>query len=437
MSRFFEEKKSRKRKKEEEEDFEEKEQSDVYLLSLVIPATISGSLETKTFTYPTYYYPDSSDDDPRKCFQHSSIIPISQWEHKDDERKQEYSEQKRQEYGERKRPIVVSGNSDDSGSSSYSLLGQGSNGQVFIGCSRNEREDKKEVRHSCTHAIKILNSLETGEREAYFLFLLQHLLLNNKPVTPRLQQVWSCGDKFFYVMDRFQDNMMRLGNEQFDELSVTRFPILNSYKAIRGKPALYTTYQLRTMFQICYTLSKYGILMGDMKPDQFLYREDQKNSFLDIVITDFGYTKNISQLLRQAVEAKKKSARRMILKDLWLGWTSNYYECKSDLLDMLLSVAVDDPSTGQKMLQDFNMWQLSSYLFQHTTFVYDDSAPPGHGQLSLFREYTVHPMIELILAENCTRFNDHHEEADRKIDFLKHSMNLPLFTMDEQSLGFY
>lgn len=145
------------------------------------------------------------------------------------------------------------------------VIGEGSYDKVVKGC-------KKE---QCRYAIKIQPyDEEDKNRDVYFLKVLQDATYgDNQRLVPLLVETWLCGTSQYIVMDRY-DGDMEEGHGRVDEDWV------------------FEDDDLLKLFQIAWKLGKLGVIGGDLKPNQYLWKWRGKRSQkeVDIAVTDFGFS---------------------------------------------------------------------------------------------------------------------------------------------------
>lgn len=106
-------------------------------------------------------------------------------------------------------------------------------------------------------------------------------------LVPRYIWSWLCDEKFYLVLEKFSGDMEKKGLEQY-ETYVDSHPesefssYLDTY--------LYTETQMQNMFNIAKRLDELGIIQGDLKPGQILYRDSSDA----MVITDFDLLNSYS-----------------------------------------------------------------------------------------------------------------------------------------------
>jgi hypothetical protein len=150
-------------------------------------------------------------------------------------------------------------------------LGQGAFGAVYEACVNI---------NDCKYAVKAAKSddsdeINANQRDPYFLEVLQEKKLDGSNIVPRIYDSWSCRSQddvtIYTVMDRWQGNMESL--------------------ALHRPGRAYYRSELLRMFRIAVFLGQLGIIHGDLKPDQFLYRNSGGDSeALEIVVADFGFS---------------------------------------------------------------------------------------------------------------------------------------------------
>jgi hypothetical protein len=182
-------------------------------------------------------------------------------------------------------------------------LGKGSFGEVNASCRVTPTETCSEcIRNSsrCPYAMKIIviTADAAGEvaedgayRDVYYLQKLAHIRVDDRPIVPKLHDAWmeeksesktppnardGVGGRgvfgyvrpdpeprhFYIVMESFDGDM--------DKMTLKRFVASGRRELSTGKPsALYHESELTRMFRIAAAM---GVLDGDIKPDQFLYR---------------------------------------------------------------------------------------------------------------------------------------------------------------------
>lgn len=131
----------------------------------------------------------------------------------------------------------------------------------------------KVSKDSKEYVMKI-SSIDSGERDIYFLVLLDGERINGQRITPELIGDWKCEDKIYFVMELYDGDMFNYSVEY-----AKKFHLPFDYR-------LYTKEQLLRMFKIAVKLDELQIYHGDLKPDQYLYSVDKGN----IVLADFGFS---------------------------------------------------------------------------------------------------------------------------------------------------
>lgn len=151
-------------------------------------------------------------------------------------------------------------------------LGEGKNASIVPAC---ENKD-------CKYVLKISNQISGALRDAFFLnYLKDKTLKDGSPIVPHMYDHWLCKfpddtgkikQHFFMVVDRWDSDMQALAVKQQKNLNAL-------YK-------VYTKDQLVQMFGLAFVLGKLNVVHSDLKPDQYLQRNNGKN----IVVTDFGFS---------------------------------------------------------------------------------------------------------------------------------------------------
>ena len=181
-------------------------------------------------------------------------------------------------------------------------LGKGQYGKIAVACLADGS--------NCNFAVKTQtynpSSLPTIERELYFLNYLKNVRIPEQKthIVPLLYDAWRCpsveyeGEGTQYiVMDRWQGDLQ------------SRF---------KGKDeTLYCNEdELLQMFQIARAIGEAGVVHGDLKPDQYLYRSRGPTS-VDIALTDFAFAGFVST----------DKGKGNVLQPI-MGWSSNVGEWK-------------------------------------------------------------------------------------------------------------
>jgi serine/threonine protein kinase len=139
-------------------------------------------------------------------------------------------------------------------------------------------------------------------------------------LVPRLYDTWTCtgpilsSSKFVVVMDEWNGDMSNLAKKQWTDLPATKHrAILSSLNAVRAAKAaaagrygyqrihtdkilLLTKAQLDNLVRIAGHLDDMGIIHGDLKLDQFLYRFLSPPDDMLMTVTDFGYASDYGWL---------------------------------------------------------------------------------------------------------------------------------------------
>ena len=226
------------------------------------------------------------------------------------------------------------------------VLGSGGMGQVHEACRVDECDACRTSGERCRYAIKVADLTEddaTGGaieaaayRDVFFLNYLANKRVDGERIVPVLYDAWiqkrTVGSgfsslsslrhkRYFYiVMERFDGDMAHLAHaralarERDPQMHSPRSPLgrgerktralrAHDVKEVRERAGremttIYTEGELRRMFRIA---AQMGVLNGDIKPDQYLYRVKETDGKATdggnataaethtIVITDFGF----------------------------------------------------------------------------------------------------------------------------------------------------
>lgn len=159
-------------------------------------------------------------------------------------------------------------------------IGSGSYGSIREACSNSR----------CENVVKVVDISSKRTYEAFnrdYTFLKR---LQNSGIVPKLEDYWTCDNIGFLVIERFTGDVARLITEEKD-----RFIIPSRI--------------LKKMQNIIKQLSDRRIIHGDLKPDQFLYKNG------NVVLTDFGTALDYS--------------KDVITKDTMLGWHYSRFACRA------------------------------------------------------------------------------------------------------------
>lgn len=211
-------------------------------------------------------------------------------------------------------------------------ISTGAYGTVYSACS--DSDCKYLVKESLTGDF---TDLVSSKVDAIMLKSLQGQTYTNsrgeqKPLVPTFYDAWRCPGGVGMALDRWDGDMQSLASSQ--------------YLAATGTTGgyLYTRQQLEDMFNIAKRLDELGVVEGDNKPNQYLYRGN------DIAITDFGLAGTY-------------------------GWASSpSVRCPSPF------VTTGAGQVPPELREYFNQWQLAYYLANFTrSYVQEPS-----GEMSLF-----------------------------------------------------
>ncbi len=232
---------------------------------------------------------------------------------------------------------------------------RGSFGRIYAICDLvdDPKCDKKVVKIILVDKKEEADDLQ---RELYIFHLLQ-----NTGLTPRIYRTFGCGTYFYIVLERFDMDMYKVGTLQWQnpmiraEFSKQLDDTLPLDFANRGC-LLYTKTQMARMFDIARELGeKYGVIHGDLKADQYLYRNNKglwQSS--DIVVTDFGFSGTSTK------EPGKWHAK--------LGW-HHWAGCGSTM--PLPPLALDgDRKAQEAFAKGYNVFQLWFYFAYLSCYVW-------------------------------------------------------------------
>lgn len=243
-------------------------------------------------------------------------------------------------------------------------IGEGSYGQVYQACRRGSEK--------CEFVIKkaIVSrdiDKETADRDYYFLTLLkQAKTKDGRPVVPKIFDAWYCNNKqcehnramctvdvkkksgrkkqrvqkgiVFVAMQKFDNNMLNLVNTRAQEkLNTFGYPYLTGLE-LSEPPEYYMLSELVRMYQIMYKLGTLGVVVGDVKPDQFLQNRNGK----EIVLTDFGFAGTITGTPFEPEN----------------GWQSN----EKISLPFKVCPSGDVQIRTKRQAVAYNLWNLESYF---------------------------------------------------------------------------
>lgn len=155
-------------------------------------------------------------------------------------------------------------------------IAHGSYGFVYAICEAGEKDDSK-----CPKIVKIVIN---GQEEMIAKEITIAQLLNGSGNTPNLDRVFNCGEYLFIVMDRYNENLEQRSLQRFQDHKVV-------LRTLEGKDfpfsrRVFAERELLEMLRIAQELSAADIIHGDLKPDQYLWR----NTDGKIAVTDFGFS---------------------------------------------------------------------------------------------------------------------------------------------------
>lgn len=171
---------------------------------------------------------------------------------------------------------------------SFTPLGKGANGLVYSVCDVSEKGGKKK---KCNKVIKVVIGVtkrggqKEVENEANFL-----LMLNDSGLTPKIYGFYYCEDTFYLVLQKES-------NQDVADTARKRFKEHPKMNREVFDDELYLKWEVVFMFYIADFLTKKGIYHGDLKPEQYLYAEEeeeekgkQRGFVRKLKITDFDFS---------------------------------------------------------------------------------------------------------------------------------------------------
>jgi serine/threonine protein kinase len=224
---------------------------------------------------------------------------------------------------------------------SEKLLGEGTYGQVYVACKKN----------NCQFAVKIAMAEDpedraVAERDYYFLHQLQ-----SSHKVPRLYNRFDTQTHYFMVLQRFQSNLLSIIEQRIEQIPAKITTSLTE-NGLNCNGVIHVD-EISKIFALARFLGSAGIVHGDLKFDQFLFSAPDT-----IVITDFGFAGQM---------ASKKNKHKRIVGDM--GWSCN--SATGHALPWKWCPA--GPLTHLKTTQDaidFNLWQLEANFFYSLTAAY-------------------------------------------------------------------
>lgn len=181
-------------------------------------------------------------------------------------------------------------------------IGEGSEGAVYAVCRLQNDKDKQD----CKYAVKIRDITYTSEgelavKEYQFLKLLQDAKYpvakddQLKSMVPRVYDHFQCwmglehgsyDHEDYLVMEKFDGDLDSKSEERVN--SIDRFRGL--HEGITRNIYVFTYNELVDMFRIAVNLGKLGVMHGDLKPNQFLYKGKDIRQVDSICVSDFGFS---------------------------------------------------------------------------------------------------------------------------------------------------
>lgn len=176
-------------------------------------------------------------------------------------------------------------------------LYEGSFGKIFAFCDKEDRTCKSKIVKITWIQNRILS--ESVQREMYIFSRL-----HNSGLTPRIYDTFFCGSYFYILMQQLKSDMYDRALEQAQIMQPKLRELFMAITSDREDwvryflpyTVVYTQTQIQRMFNIAYELgAKYGIIHGDLKPDQYLTNDVKPFESKSIVVTDFGFSGTLEQ----------------------------------------------------------------------------------------------------------------------------------------------
>ena len=161
------------------------------------------------------------------------------------------------------------------------MIGSGSQGKVFEIASLANPEDRRVVKMFVSS--KDPNST-SFQRELFFMRYLQDKQLDGKPIVPRLYDSWQCKGELVPNPNNFE---WKMKNRSF----LVQYLVMEKYiddVSLRAKIKGLNAEHVVVLFKLCLELGKLGIIGGDIKLDNFMYKLDSQNQY-QFVIIDLGF----------------------------------------------------------------------------------------------------------------------------------------------------
>lgn len=203
------------------------------------------------------------------------------------------------------------------------LLGKGSFGSVHEACQDN----------SCKWVLKISFLDDDFDKQVAAREIAIMEQLNDTGLIPRLLKWKMCDDMAMMLMDRWSMTAEQLGRQGYEHFFGKGSNVMNAL--------MFTDVQINKIYALARKLSELGIIHGDLKLDNIMYRVHD-DSF---IIIDFGFTGTYKEH-----EGKYYSAR-------W-GFT-HAMGCKQS----------EDSPVPQQLSRFANVWQLTVDIGSSVPFV--------------------------------------------------------------------
>ncbi|CAH6418971.1 Hypothetical protein POVN_LOCUS697 [uncultured virus] len=182
---------------------------------------------------------------------------------------------------------------DEKDQATKGYLGAGSFGEVYPACKTAAAENDPT---RCNYVVK-LNAISKEYQQIQaridytMLFSLQDRKWLNSAgkvldLVPRVYNAWLCLDEkfapnsFSFALDRWDGDLLALAEKQHGLLKT------NKLSQRGGTNYIYTLQQFADMLLIAQALDQMDVIHGDLKPNQFLY----KDGGTTICVSDFGGT---------------------------------------------------------------------------------------------------------------------------------------------------
>jgi len=201
------------------------------------------------------------------------------------------------------------------------------------------------------------SDLEILERDNYFLNVLKPAAFGGKPIVPRIIDSWLCNEPEGGSISASSIT------EFLKQSRVTAYTLLEKWDgdmAFLGEQRTglrsfaFTKSELIAMFRLAILLGELGVVHGDLKPDQFLFRNQGK----DVVIADFGFA----------------GGKGYKYENAFLGWPSQakVLNCPPAFTPLKCPGVCDTKNMYVGYCQYQNLMQLESSLLLIETFILEE-----------------------------------------------------------------